>query len=165
MRYPRAPLWWGGEGGGEVLEKKGRRKVGEGERSSRVGLLLGLCLGLMACNMRPRPSFSMCFCGGKTKAGTDELVIKSAECRNNVLCRVILSQCDFSTYSGNKNTEYTWSSWRLFSLLQVYISALNPRHYQKTLRLHFISTVPSCHIWEDVCFGTPTWYQNYELKT
>lgn len=64
MRYPRAPLWWG-EGGGEVLVKKGRRKVGEGERSSRVGLLLGLCLGLMACSMRPFPSFSMCFCGGQ----------------------------------------------------------------------------------------------------
>lgn len=65
MRYPRAPLWCGGEGGGEVLAKKGRRKVGEGERSSRVGLLLGLCRGLMACNMRPFPSFSMCFCGGQ----------------------------------------------------------------------------------------------------
>lgn len=45
--------------------KKGRRKVGDGERSSRVGLLLGLCLGLMACSMRPLPSFSMCFCGGQ----------------------------------------------------------------------------------------------------
>ncbi|KAG7214612.1 hypothetical protein INR49_010504 [Caranx melampygus] len=66
MRYPRAPLWWGGgEGGGEVLVKKGRRKVGEGERSSRVGLLSGLCLGLMACSMRPFPSFSMCFCGAE----------------------------------------------------------------------------------------------------
>lgn len=64
MRYPRAPLWCGEEGG-EVLVKKGRRKVGEGERSSRVGLLLGLCLGLMACSMRPFPSFSMCFCGGQ----------------------------------------------------------------------------------------------------
>lgn len=47
---------------GGVLVKNGRRKVGEGERSSRVGLLLGLCLGLMACNIRPFPSFNMCFC-------------------------------------------------------------------------------------------------------
>ena len=47
---------------GGVLVKKGRRKVGEGERSSRVGLLLGLGLGLMACSIRPFPSFNMCFC-------------------------------------------------------------------------------------------------------
>lgn len=83
MRYPRAPLWCGGEGGGEVLVKKGRRKVGEGERSSRVGLLLGLCLGLMACSMRPLPSFSMCFCGGQMErseghvTGTHVQIIRS----------------------------------------------------------------------------------------
>lgn len=49
-----------GEEGGEVLPEKGHRKEGEGERS-RVGLLLGLCFGLMACSIRPFPSFSMCF--------------------------------------------------------------------------------------------------------
>lgn len=70
MRYPRAPLWCG-DGGGEVLVKKGRRKVGEGERSSRVGLLLGLCLGLMAWSMRPFPSFSMCFCGRPDGSGQE----------------------------------------------------------------------------------------------
>lgn len=48
----------GDEGG--VLAVKGQRKDGEGERSC-VGLLLGLCLGLMACSIRPLPSFSMCF--------------------------------------------------------------------------------------------------------
>lgn len=80
MRYPRAPLWWGGgEGGGEVLVKKGRRKVGEGERSSRVGLLLGLCLGLMACSMRPFPSFSMCFCGGATDRNMKTTPVRSTE--------------------------------------------------------------------------------------
>lgn len=128
MRYPRAPLWWGGEGGGEVLEKKGRRKVGEGERSSRVGLLLGLCLGLMACSMRPRPSFSMCFCGGETETGKDELMIKSAECRNDVLCRLILSQCDFSTYSGNKNIHYTWSRWWFLPLRKLVCNSASFYH-------------------------------------
>lgn len=49
--------------------KKGRWKVGEGQRSSREGLLLGLCLGLMACSIRPFPSFSMCFCGGGDNSG------------------------------------------------------------------------------------------------
>lgn len=145
-----------------------------------------------------------------------------------MLCRLILSQCDFSTYSGNKNTQYTWSrwwflplkylqrgnlfvtvhnftmwvscfyssfwlklhnllsakvvqerkevnsqskaliSWRLFSLLQVYISALNPRHHQKTLRLHFISIVLSCHIWEDVFWDSDLiselWAENFPGK-
>lgn len=51
-----------GEEEGEVLPEKGHRKEGEGERS-RVGLLLGLCFGLMACSIRPFPSFSMCFWG------------------------------------------------------------------------------------------------------
>lgn len=51
-----------GEDGGEVLPEKGHRKDGEGERS-RVGLLLGLCFGLMACSIRPFPSFSICFWG------------------------------------------------------------------------------------------------------
>lgn len=51
-----------GEEGGEVLPEKGHRKDGEGERS-RVGLLLGLCFGLMACSIRPFPSFSICFWG------------------------------------------------------------------------------------------------------
>lgn len=48
-----------GEEGG-VLVEKGQRKEGDGERSC-VGLLLGLCFGLMACSIRPLPSFSMCF--------------------------------------------------------------------------------------------------------
>ncbi|KAG9343277.1 hypothetical protein JZ751_014258 [Albula glossodonta] len=56
--------WAASSFGEEVLVKKGRRKVGEGERS-RVGLLLGLCLGLclglMAWSIRPRPSFSITF--------------------------------------------------------------------------------------------------------
>lgn len=47
---------------------KGQRKEGEGERSC-VGLLLGLCLGLMACSIRPLPSFSMCFWRGRREKG------------------------------------------------------------------------------------------------
>lgn len=54
-----------GEAGG-VLVEKGQRKEGDGERSC-VGLLLGLCLGLMACSIRPLPSFSMCFWGGSRR--------------------------------------------------------------------------------------------------
>lgn len=50
-----------GEAGG-VLAEKGQRKEGDGDRSC-VGLLLGLCRGLMACSIRPLPSFSMCFWG------------------------------------------------------------------------------------------------------
>lgn len=58
--------------------KKGMRKTGEGERS-RVGLLLGLCLGLMACSIRPLPSFNMCFYrereGGVSVNITSSLVV------------------------------------------------------------------------------------------
>lgn len=84
--------------------KKGRRKVGEGERSSsRVGLLLGLCLGLMACSMRPFPSFNMCFC--RDNKGTFTL-----SCSLGLtMAPVCVSECDTVTSRSTRPHSFVQS--------------------------------------------------------